>query len=60
MPCQPHADGRPEAFALDRVRVRLPNTLMALLRVAERLWTRDKVQKQALKISEAGGLVRRP
>ena len=30
---------------------------MALLRVAERLWTRDKVQKQALKISEAGGLV---
>jgi len=27
------------------------------LRVAERLWTRDKVQKQALKISEAGGLV---
>lgn len=34
-----------------------PNTLMALLRVVERLWTRDKVQKQALEISRVGGLV---
>jgi DNA recombination protein RmuC len=32
-----------------------PNTLMAMLRVADRLWTRDKLQKQAMKISETGG-----
>lgn len=52
------ADGSLQAFAFDnRVVFASPNTLMALLRVAERLWTRDKVQKQALKISEAGGLV---
>ena len=31
-----------------------PNTLMAMLRVADRLWTRDKLQKQAKKISESG------
>jgi DNA recombination protein RmuC len=34
-----------------------PNTLMATLRVIERLWTRDKLQKQALKISDAGALL---
>jgi DNA recombination protein RmuC len=34
-----------------------PNTLMATLRVIDRLWTRDKLQKQALKISETGGLL---
>lgn len=34
-----------------------PNTLMAVLRVIERLWTRDKVQRQAIEISKAGGLV---
>jgi DNA recombination protein RmuC len=34
-----------------------PNTLMAVLRVIERLWTRDKVQRQAIEISEAGGRV---
>ncbi len=34
-----------------------PNTLMATLRVIERLWTRDKLQKQALKISDAGHLL---
>ncbi len=52
------ADGGLQAYAFDnRVVFASPNTLMALLRVAERLWTRDKVQKQALKISEAGGLV---
>lgn len=52
------ADGALQAYAFDnRVVFASPNTLMALLRVAERLWTRDKVQKQALKISEAGGLV---
>lgn len=52
------ADGALQAYAFDnKVVFASPNTLMALLRVAERLWTRDKVQKQALKISEAGGLV---
>lgn len=34
-----------------------PNTLMAVLRVIERLWTRDKIQRQAIEISEAGGRV---
>lgn len=34
-----------------------PNTLMAVLRVVERLWTRDKIQRQAVEISEAGGRV---
>src|SRR5690606_27072068 len=47
-----------QSFAFDnKVVFASPNTLMALLRVAERLWTRDKVQRQALKISDAGGLV---
>ena len=32
-------------------------SLMALLRVTERLWTRDKVQRQALEISDTGGKV---
>jgi DNA recombination protein RmuC len=34
-----------------------PNTLMALLRVVDRLWARDKMQKQALDIGDAGGKV---
>lgn len=34
-----------------------PNTLMALLRVVERLWTRDKIQRKALEISDLGGLM---
>lgn len=34
-----------------------PNTLMALLRVVERLWTRDKIQREAVKIAEVGGRV---
>lgn len=34
-----------------------PNTLMALLRVVERLWTRDKIQRQAAQIGELGGRV---
>jgi len=47
-----------QTYAFDnKVVFASPNTLMALLRVAERLWTRDKVQRQALKISDAGGLV---
>ncbi len=52
------ADPELQGFAFDRrVVFASPNTLMALLRVTERLWTRDKVQKQALEISEAGGRV---
>ena len=34
-----------------------PNTLMALLRVIERLWTRDKIQREAIAISYTGGKV---
>ena len=34
-----------------------PNTLMALLRVVERLWTRDKIQREAVAISDSGGKV---
>jgi DNA recombination protein RmuC len=30
---------------------------MALLRVIERLWTRDKIQREAVKIAQSGGLV---
>jgi len=52
------ADPSLQTYAFDnKVVFASPNTLMALLRVAERLWTRDKVQKQALQISDAGGLV---
>jgi DNA recombination protein RmuC len=32
-----------------------PNTLMAMLRVVDRLWVRDTMQKRALEIGEAGG-----
>jgi len=52
------ADASLQTYAFDRrVVFASPNTLMALLRVTERLWTRDKVQKQAIEISEAGGRV---
>lgn len=34
-----------------------PNTLMALLRVVERLWTRDKIQREATEIARIGGLM---
>ena len=34
-----------------------PNTLMALLRVVERLWTRDKIQRKAADIAKVGGQV---
>jgi DNA recombination protein RmuC len=34
-----------------------PNTLMGFLRVVDRVWTRDKLQKQALEISKTGGLL---
>ena len=30
---------------------------MALLRVVDRVWTRDKLQKQAMEISKTGGLL---
>lgn len=43
-----------EAFER-RITFASPNTLMALLRVVERLWTRDKIQRQAVEISDAGG-----
>ncbi|SBV37397.1 DNA recombination protein RmuC [uncultured Stenotrophomonas sp.] len=47
-----------QSYAFDRrVVFASPNTLMALLRVTERLWTRDKVQRQALEISDTGGKV---
>ena len=29
-----------------------PNTLMALLRVVDRVWTRDKIQREAIAISD--------
>ena len=47
-----------QQFAFQRkVAFASPNTLMGMLRVVERLWTRDKLQRQALEISEAGGRV---
>src|SRR5262249_33279535 len=46
-----------EAFAL-RVVFASPNTVMAMLRVIERLWTRDRLQKQVDVIGvEAGKLL---
>lgn len=52
------ADTDLQTFAFDRkVVFASPNTLMAVLRVVERLWTRDKIQKQAIDISDAGGRV---
>lgn len=45
-----------EAFER-RIAFASPNTLMAILRVVERLWNRDRVQKHALDISDAGGKV---
>lgn len=34
-----------------------PNTLMAMLRVIDRLWTRDTMQRKVLQIGDAGGKV---
>ncbi|TZF81633.1 DNA recombination protein RmuC, partial [Cognatilysobacter lacus] len=52
------ADDALQAFAFERhVVFASPNTLMAVLRVVDRLWARDKLQKQAQKIGEAGGLL---
>ena len=47
-----------QAYAFERrVVFASPNTLMALLGVVERLWTRDKIQRRATEISELGGRV---
>ena len=52
-----NADLQNEAFA-KRIVFASPNTLMAMLRVVERLWLRDKVQKQVDIIgTEAGKLM---
>ena len=51
-------DGALQTYAFDRKIVfASPNTLMALLRVVERLWTRDKIQREAGEIAKVGGLV---
>lgn len=51
-------DSTLQTYAFDRkVVFASPNTLMALLRVVDRLWARDKMQKQALEIGDAGGKV---
>jgi DNA recombination protein RmuC len=47
-----------QMYAFDRrVVFSSPNTLMALLGVVERLWTRDKIQRRAMEMSELGGKV---
>lgn len=47
-----------QTFAFERnVVFSSPNTLMAMLRVVDRLWTRDQLQRQALDISRSGGLL---
>lgn len=50
------ADETLQTFAFEkRIVFASPNTLMAVLRVVDRVWTRDKLQKQAQHIGEAGG-----
>ncbi len=52
------ADPSLQNYAFDRrVVFASPNTLMAMLRVVDRLWVRDTMQKRALEIGEAGGKV---
>lgn len=52
-----NGDLQMEAFA-NRVVLASPNTLMAMLQVVSRLWTRDKLQKQLSVIgTEAGKLI---
>ena len=51
-----NADLQTEAFQR-KVAFASPNTLMALLTVVERLWTRDKLQKQVGAIGEDAGKV---
>ncbi|WP_256645982.1 DNA recombination protein RmuC [Thermomonas paludicola] len=51
-------DAALQTFAFDqKVVFASPNTLMALLRVVDRLWTRDKIQREASEIARTGGLV---
>lgn len=49
-----NSDLQMEAFS-KKVVFASPNTLMAMLRVVERLWTRDKLQKQVDIIGAEGG-----
>jgi DNA recombination protein RmuC len=52
------ADPSLQNYAFERgVVFASPNTLMAMLRVVDRLWVRDTMQKRALEIGEAGGKV---
>lgn len=47
-----------QSFAFERrIVLASPNTLMAILRVVDRVWMRDRIQKQALEISKSGGLL---
>lgn len=51
-------DASLQTFAFDRKIVfTSPNTLMAMLRVVDRLWTRDKIQREASEIAKLGGFV---
>jgi DNA recombination protein RmuC len=51
-------DGSLQSYAFERrIVFASPNTLMALLRVVDGLWTREKIQKQAEEINKAGGLL---
>ncbi|QIL19436.1 DNA recombination protein RmuC [Thermomonas sp. HDW16] len=52
------ADAALQTYAFEqKIVFASPNTLMALLRVVERLWTRDKIQREAQEIAKTGGLV---
>ena len=52
------ADPSLQNYAFDRgVVFASPNTLMAMLRVIDRLWMRDTMQRRALQIGEAGSKV---
>ncbi|HEY4555635.1 MAG TPA: DNA recombination protein RmuC, partial [Lysobacter sp.] len=51
-------DGSLQTYAFERrIVFASPNTLMALLRVVDGLWTRERIQKQAEEINKAGGLL---
>lgn len=51
-------DASLQTYAFDRKIVfTSPNTLMAMLRVVDRLWTRDKIQREASEIARLGGFV---
>ena len=52
------ADPELQTYAFQRkVVFASPNTLMALLRVVDRLWVRDTMQRRALEIGDLGGKV---